>query len=156
MKLVVQRARSSPSWELGVDPGPERAKAKAQAAADKLTLAVVCDRYLEVRKPVVRPNTFAANRPFVGRGAFARPGNAFAWRANAWRGNALAWRGRGFDRFHHRRFAFFPAFVGFGGLYDYAGSSCYYDPNASWTYDYYGYDNCYPYSNSSYSYGWGG
>lgn len=78
------------------------------------------------------PNTFVANRPFVGRSAFA-------------------WRGH-FDRFHRRRFAFFPGFV---GIYDYAGSSCYYDPDAPWTYSYYGYNNCYPDTGYSYSYNWG-
>ena len=46
--------------ELGVDPGAERAKAKAAAEAARLTLALVSDRYLEARKPVVRPATHAA------------------------------------------------------------------------------------------------
>jgi hypothetical protein len=46
--------------ELGVDPGAERAKAKAAAEAARLTLALVSDRYLETRKPVVRPATYAA------------------------------------------------------------------------------------------------
>ena len=46
--------------ELGVDPGAERAKAKAAAEAARLTLALVSDRYLETRKPVVRPATHAA------------------------------------------------------------------------------------------------
>ena len=46
--------------ELGVDPGADRAKAKAEAEAARLTLALVSDRYLETRKPVVRPATYAA------------------------------------------------------------------------------------------------
>jgi integrase len=46
--------------ELGVDPGAERAKAKAAAEAARLTLALVSNRYLEARKPAARPSTYAA------------------------------------------------------------------------------------------------
>ncbi len=109
---------------------------------------------------------FAVNRFAVNRGARFGRFNTFgartafsanpAWRGNAfaWRGRNFAWRGRDFDRFHRRRFAFFPGFIGVG-IYDYAGPSCYYDPDAPWTYSYYGYNNCYPYADYSYSYNWG-
>src|SRR5215469_8181216 len=47
--------------ELGVDPAAERARARAAT----LTLAIVSDRYLEVKKDVMRPNTYkAAERYF--------------------------------------------------------------------------------------------
>jgi integrase len=46
--------------ELGVDPGADRARAKAAAAAARLTLALVSDRYVQTRKPAVRPATYAA------------------------------------------------------------------------------------------------
>ena len=36
--------------ELGTDPGADRAKAKAQDAAAKLTLAIAADRYIAAKK----------------------------------------------------------------------------------------------------------
>jgi integrase len=46
--------------ELGVDPAADRAKARAEAAAIKLTLAVVSERYLDARKAAMRPATLRA------------------------------------------------------------------------------------------------
>jgi integrase len=46
--------------ELGVDPAGNRAKARAEAAATKLTLAVVSARYLDFKKPTIRPATLRA------------------------------------------------------------------------------------------------
>src|SRR6516225_2999944 len=46
--------------ELGVDPLADKLRAKAEAAAARLTLAVVSARYLEVRKPVARATTYSA------------------------------------------------------------------------------------------------
>jgi integrase len=52
--------------ELGIDPAAERAQARAQAVATKLTLAVVIDRYLDAKRGTLRPSTFkAAERYFV-------------------------------------------------------------------------------------------
>jgi hypothetical protein len=94
------------------------------------------------------PNTFAA-----GRGNFAPrtvPNTFAANPAFAGRGRNFAWRGdHDHDRFHHRRFAFFPGFV--GGIYDYdATPTCYYDPNTPWAYQY-GYNSCYRYDSPSYN-----
>jgi integrase len=44
--------------ELGTDPAAERAKARAEAAAVRLTLGLVVERYLTAKVDVVRPNTF--------------------------------------------------------------------------------------------------
>jgi integrase len=44
----------------GLDPAADKTRAKAEAEAARLTLAVVSERYLEGRKPVVRPSTYAA------------------------------------------------------------------------------------------------
>lgn len=95
------------------------------------------------------PNTFAA-----GRGNFAPrtvPNTFAANPAFAGRGRTFAWRGdHDHDRFRHRRFAFFPGFVG-GGIYDYdATPTCYYDPNTPWAYQY-GYNSCYRYDSPSYN-----
>jgi integrase len=46
--------------ELGVDPAADRAKARAEAAATKLTLAYVAERYLDARKAAMRPSTLRA------------------------------------------------------------------------------------------------
>jgi integrase len=46
--------------ELGSDPAAERAKARAEAAAAKTTLAEVAKRYLHAKAGVVRPNTYRA------------------------------------------------------------------------------------------------
>jgi integrase len=46
--------------ELGVDPLADKMRAKAEAAAARLTLAIVSARYLEVRKPVARATTYSA------------------------------------------------------------------------------------------------
>ncbi len=43
--------------ELGTDPAAERAKARADAAASKLTLGVVADLYLAAKKDRQRPST---------------------------------------------------------------------------------------------------
>jgi hypothetical protein len=45
---------------LGIDPAIDRAKARGEAAATKLTLAVVSERYLEARKVALRPATLRA------------------------------------------------------------------------------------------------
>ena len=96
------------------------------------------------------PNTVATGRANVQSNAAVRaaPNTAAANPAFAGRNRAFAWRGdRDHDRFrHHHRFAFFPGV----GIYDYAGPSCYYDPNRPWTYY-----NCYPnYSSPSYNWDW--
>jgi integrase len=46
--------------ELGVDPAGDKATARAQAEAAKLTLAVVAARYLAFKKDVLRPSTYKA------------------------------------------------------------------------------------------------
>jgi integrase len=46
--------------ELGVYPAADRAKARAEAAATRLTLAVVSERYLDARKAAMRPATLRA------------------------------------------------------------------------------------------------
>jgi integrase len=48
--------------ELGIDPAADKAKARAEAAAIGLTLAVVSERYLEAKKDRVRPSTLRAAR----------------------------------------------------------------------------------------------
>ena len=48
--------------ELGTDPMAERIKARAEAAAVKLTLAEVTKRYLKAKADIVRPNTFVQAR----------------------------------------------------------------------------------------------
>jgi hypothetical protein len=99
------------------------------------------------------PYAFVAGRGNVQSNAAVRavPNTASANPAFASRSRAFAWHGdRDHDRFHRRRFAFFPSV----GIYDYAGPNCYYDPNRPWTYY-----NCYPgYSSPSYgspTYNWG-
>jgi integrase len=47
--------------ELGQDPVQERAEARAQATARKLTLALVADRYLDAKKDVMRASTYSQN-----------------------------------------------------------------------------------------------
>jgi integrase len=44
--------------ELGIDPAAERGKARAAAAASKLTLSSVAGRYLEAKADVLRPSTY--------------------------------------------------------------------------------------------------
>jgi integrase len=44
----------------GLDPAADKTRAKAEAEAARVTLAVVTERYLEGRKPVVRPSTLSA------------------------------------------------------------------------------------------------
>jgi integrase len=46
--------------ELGVDPTADKAKARAAADAARLTLAVVSERYLDMKEGVVRPATLRA------------------------------------------------------------------------------------------------
>jgi integrase len=46
--------------ELGLDPAVDRAKAQAEAAAAKLTLGYVAERYLDARKAALRPATLRA------------------------------------------------------------------------------------------------
>jgi integrase len=43
---------------LGADPAADKAKARAAAAATKLTLGSVAGRYLDARRDLIRPNTF--------------------------------------------------------------------------------------------------
>jgi integrase len=50
--------------ELGVDPAAERAQARAEAAAARLTLATVSERYLAVKADRLRPSTFKAARKY--------------------------------------------------------------------------------------------
>src|SRR5436309_4538776 len=50
--------------ELGIDPAAERAKARAEDAAVKLTLKVAVDRYLIDKKDTVRPTTFRAAKRY--------------------------------------------------------------------------------------------
>jgi integrase len=44
--------------ELGTDPAAERGKARAAAAASRLTLANVAERYLDAKADVLRPSTY--------------------------------------------------------------------------------------------------
>jgi integrase len=53
--------------ELGVDPAAERAEAKAKAAAKRLTLGVICERYLEAKKARLRPTSYADARRYFTR-----------------------------------------------------------------------------------------
>lgn len=46
--------------ELGIDPAAERARAHAQAAADRVTLGAVAERYLGAKQDILRPNTYKA------------------------------------------------------------------------------------------------
>jgi len=46
--------------ELGHDPAAERASARSKAAAAKLTLGVVAERYLDAKKERMRPATYQA------------------------------------------------------------------------------------------------
>ncbi len=46
--------------ELGIDPAAERDHARAQAAAAKLTLAVVAQRYLDAKRDRLRPSSYKA------------------------------------------------------------------------------------------------
>jgi integrase len=53
--------------QLGQDPAAERAEAKAKAAAKRLTLGVVAERYLESKKPRLRPTSYADARRYFTR-----------------------------------------------------------------------------------------
>jgi integrase len=44
--------------QLGIDPAAERAKARNAAAAAKLTVASVAERYLEAKKTLLRPSSY--------------------------------------------------------------------------------------------------
>jgi integrase len=44
--------------ELGADPAADKAKARADAAATRLTLGAVADRYLDAKRDVMRANSF--------------------------------------------------------------------------------------------------
>jgi integrase len=55
----IARARFA-QVELGLDPAVDRAQAQAEAAAAKLTLGVVSERYLDARKAALRPATLRA------------------------------------------------------------------------------------------------
>jgi integrase len=46
--------------ELGIDPQAARNKARADAAVSKFTLAVAVERYLDFKKPLLRPSSHAA------------------------------------------------------------------------------------------------
>jgi integrase len=50
--------------ELGIDPKAMKGKTDADAAAMKLTLAVAAERYLEFKKPLLRPSSYAAARSY--------------------------------------------------------------------------------------------
>jgi integrase len=50
--------------ELGVDPKVMKGKTDADAAAMRLTLAVVAERYLEFKQPLLRPSSYAAARSY--------------------------------------------------------------------------------------------
>ena len=53
--------------ELGTDPALERAEAGKAATARKFTLALVADRYLDAKKEVLRPSTFAQSARYLGQ-----------------------------------------------------------------------------------------
>src|SRR6516165_5142871 len=55
----IARARFA-QVEAGADPAIDRAKARAAAAATMLTLGYVSGRYLDAKKPVLRPATLRA------------------------------------------------------------------------------------------------
>jgi integrase len=46
--------------ELGADPAADRARIQAEAAAVKLTVGAVADRYLKAKRDTLRPSTYAA------------------------------------------------------------------------------------------------
>jgi integrase len=46
--------------ELGADPAADRARIQAEAAAVKLTIGTVADRYLKAKKDSLRPSTYEA------------------------------------------------------------------------------------------------
>jgi integrase len=52
--------------ELGADPAAEKAKARADAAAARLTLGNVAERYLDARKHRLRPSSYAAAQRYFG------------------------------------------------------------------------------------------
>jgi integrase len=52
--------------ELGIDPAAERAQARAQADASRITLALVVGRYLDAKRGVLRENTFKAAERYFG------------------------------------------------------------------------------------------
>jgi integrase len=51
--------------ELGLDPKAMKGKADADAAAAKRTLAVVAERYLANKQPVLRPSSYAAAKRYL-------------------------------------------------------------------------------------------
>jgi integrase len=51
--------------ELGVDPAAQRKDAKAKAAAIKLTLGAVADRYLDFKQGTMRPSTYKAAKTYL-------------------------------------------------------------------------------------------
>jgi integrase len=51
--------------ELGIDPAAQRAQARAQAAATKLTLATVTPRYLDAKFDVLRASTYKAAERYL-------------------------------------------------------------------------------------------
>src|SRR5262245_38410935 len=68
-KMELEDARKAArKWfaqiQLGVDPAVERAKARAQAAATKLTLGATIDRYLDIKRDVWRPSTYKAAKHY--------------------------------------------------------------------------------------------
>jgi integrase len=52
---------------LGIHPGAEKAKAKAEAAEAKLTLAYVAEQYLKAKESVLSDATYAAATRYFGR-----------------------------------------------------------------------------------------
>ena len=53
--------------ELGQDPAAERARAKAAAAATKVTVGFLADGFLAARQKFVRPSTFTAASLYLTR-----------------------------------------------------------------------------------------
>ena len=51
--------------ELGQDPAAARAQAKAEADAQKLKLGAVADRYLAIKKGMLRPTSYAAAERYL-------------------------------------------------------------------------------------------
>src|SRR5262249_3864478 len=50
--------------ELGTDPAAAKAAARARFEADRITVALVADRYLEAKRDVMRPATYKAAKRY--------------------------------------------------------------------------------------------
>jgi integrase len=69
-RIILDDARAAArKWfakiELGVDPAAQRKAARAQAAATKLTLGAVADRYLDFKQDTMRPSTYKAAKTYL-------------------------------------------------------------------------------------------